>query len=80
MLTIALAVVNDDGALPATLLVVVQFAEVGDHMLPWPGLGTRALNQGVGVSLAVFVACVSAQDHAGLLVTTMIRGRYAIKV
>ena len=61
LLRIALAVVDDHGALPAMLLVVVQFAEIGDDMLPRPGLGARALDQGVvGVGLAVLVASVSA--------------------
>src|SRR5271157_6606846 len=40
LLGIALAVVDDHGALPTTLLVVVQFAEVGNHVLARPGLGT----------------------------------------
>ena len=67
--------------MPTTLLVVVQFAEVGNHVLARPGIGTRALDQGVvGVGLAVFVAGISAQEHAGLLRTRMIWGRHGIKV
>ena len=63
------------------LLVVVQFAEVGDDMLPRPGLGARALDQGVvGVGLAVLVAGVSTQEHAGLPITRMIGGGRGIKV
>ena len=59
LLGITLAVVDDHGALPAMLLVVVQFAEIGDDMLPGPGLGTNAFDQGeVGVGLAVLVAVV----------------------
>ena len=76
-----MAVVNDDGALPAALLVVIQLAEVGNHVLARPRLGARALDQGViGVSLAVFVARVPAQEHADLLATRMIGGRHGIKV
>jgi hypothetical protein len=80
-LGIALAVVDDHGALPAMLLVVVQFAEIGDDVLPRPNLGARALDQGIGgVGLAVLVASVSAQEHAGLPSTRMIGGRDRIKV
>ena len=53
----------------------------GNHVLARPSLGPRALDQGVlAVSLAVFVARVSAQEHAGLLGTRMIGGRHGIKV
>src|SRR5207245_9099957 len=38
-----LSVVKDDGALPASFLVVVEFAEVGDDVLPRPRLGPHAL-------------------------------------
>ena len=80
MLGITLAVVEDDGALPATLLVVVEFAEVGDDVLSRPGLGAHALDQGVvGVGLAVFGPGVASQEHAGLLITRMVRGRHEIK-
>ena len=65
---IALAVVKDDGALPASFLVVVEFAEVGDDVLARPRLGAHALDQGVvGVGLAVFGAGVSPQEHRRLL-------------
>ena len=64
-----LAVVEDDGALPATLLVVVEFAEVGDDVLTRPGLGADAFDEGVvGVGLAVLGAGVAAQEHDSLLV------------
>jgi len=42
LLGIALAVVDDHGALH----IVVEFAQVCDHMLPRRGLGTRTLDQG----------------------------------
>ncbi len=46
LLRIALAVVDDHGALPTMLLVVVQFAEIGDDMLPRPGLGAQCSRPG----------------------------------
>jgi len=53
-----------DGALPAAFLVQVEFAQVGDDPLSWPGLGADALDQGiVGVGLAVFGAVVASQEH-----------------
>ena len=56
LLDIALAVVKDDGALPAAFLVVVEFAQMGDDALPRPGIGANAFDQGVvGVRLAVLV-------------------------
>ena len=65
---VSLAVVDDHGALPATLLVMVELAEVGDDVLAGSRLGAHALDQGViGVGLAVFIAAVAAQEHAGLL-------------
>ena len=68
LLGIALAVVEDDGALPAAFLVVVEFAEIGDDVLPRPGLGAHALDQGVvGVGLAFLGAGVAAQEHPCLL-------------
>ena len=81
LLGVALAVVKDDGALPASFLVVVEFAEVGDDVLARPGLGAHALDQGVvGVGLAVFGAGVAAQEHERLLVPTRPGGRVQFKV
>ena len=60
----ALAIVKDDRALPASFLVVVEFAEVGDGVLSRPGLGANTLDQGVvGVGLAVLGAVVASQKH-----------------
>ena len=65
---IALAVVDDHGALPPSLFVVVQLAEIGDNVLPRPSLGTKTFDQGViRVRLAVLVAGVAPQEHAALL-------------
>ena len=49
-------------------LVVVQFAQISDDVLAWPGLGTRVDQGVVGVGLAVLGASVAAQEHTGLLV------------
>jgi hypothetical protein len=69
LLGLALAVVEDNGALPAALLVVVNFAKVGEHLLAGTGGGTNALDQGiVGVLLAVFGPSVAAEEHSNPLV------------
>jgi hypothetical protein len=55
LLVFALPVVKDHGALPASFLIMVEFAEVGDDLLARSGLGAHALDQAVvGVRLAVF--------------------------
>ena len=78
---IALAVVDDDGALPAFLLVVVELAEIGDDVLTRPGIGADALDEGVvGVGLAIFGAGVAAQEHGGLRATQDGEGRHEIKI
>ena len=57
----SLSIVKHDGALPAAFLVVVEFAQVGDDPLSWPGLGANAFHQGVvGVRLAVFGAAIAS--------------------
>ena len=62
--TVSLPVVKHDGALPTPFLVVVEFAEIGDHPLSWPGLGANAFYQGVvGMGLAVLGAVVASQEH-----------------
>ena len=54
LLGIALAVVKDDGALPAAFLVGIEFAQMGDDVLPRPGFGANAFDEGkVSVRLAV---------------------------
>ena len=64
----SLAVVKDDGALPASFLVVVEFAEVGDDVLARSGFGAHAFDQGVvGVRLTVFGPGVSPQKHKHIL-------------
>src|SRR5262249_27394273 len=63
-LRLAVTVVEDDGSLPTLFLIVVEFAEVGDDPLAWPGLGTHTLDQReVGVLLAVGGPAVASQKH-----------------
>ena len=50
LLGVALAVVKDDGALPALFLIVIQLAQVSDDALPRPGLGANAFDEGIVVS------------------------------
>ena len=81
LLRIALAVVDDYGPLPAALLVMVQFAEIGNDVLTRSSLSAKAFDQGVvAMGLAVLVAGVAAKEHAGLLGTRMIAGQHGIKV
>ena len=71
-LHLAMTVVEGDGALPAPLLSAVEFAEVGDDVLPRPGLGAQALDQReVGVLLAVLGPAVAAKKHPCLLAASM---------
>ena len=66
LLVVPLAIVDADGALPASLLVVVEFAEISDDVLPRSGFGAYALDEGVvSMSLAVFSPGVASQEHAG---------------
>jgi hypothetical protein len=44
-LGLALAVVEDDGALPTPLLIVVEFAQMGDDALPRSSVRSPALDQ-----------------------------------
>ncbi len=68
LLGLALAVVEDDGALPAAFLVVVEFAEVGDDVLAWPGLGAHALDERVVAVLLAFLGPgVATQEHGTTL-------------
>jgi len=80
LLGVSLAIVHDDGALPAALLIVVELTEVSDDVLPGPCGGTQALDQGLGgVGLAVFGTGGAAPEQTGLPITRMVRGRHEIK-
>jgi hypothetical protein len=86
LLRIAVAVVEDDGALPAAFLIVIEFAEVSDDALPRSGLGADAFDEGVvGVDFALFRSLVTSQEHLRLLDTSMVeeagemqRGRFPL--
>ena len=67
---LALAVVEDERALPAPFLVVIEFTEIRDDVLPRSGLGANAFDEGVvGVLFAVLGPSVAAQKHAVILLT-----------
>jgi len=64
LLGVALAVVEDDRALPAAFLVVIEFAEVGDRALSRSIGRAFAFDESVvRVFLAVLEALVSSQKH-----------------
>jgi hypothetical protein len=63
-LRLALAVVEDDGALPASFLVVIEFAEVGDDVLSRPGVRADALDEReIDVGLPVLGAAIASEEH-----------------
>jgi len=75
LLGVALAVVEDDGALPAAFLVTIKLAEVGDDVLPGSDVGAPALDEReVSVGLAVLGARVASQKHRRLLGSSMAKG------
>jgi hypothetical protein len=66
-LGVALAVVENDGALPTAFLVGNEFAEIGNDELAWSGIGANTFDEcEVGVLLAGFGTNVSAEEHPGL--------------
>jgi hypothetical protein len=68
LLSVALAVVENDGALPAAFLVGVELTQVCDDPLARPGIGAHALDQRVvAVELAVLAAAVAPEKHGRLL-------------
>jgi len=72
LLSIALAVVEHDGALPAAFLIVIEFAEMSDNVLARSGVGANGLYQGVvGVRLAVLGTAIASKKHANLLGASM---------
>ncbi len=59
LLSFALAVVKNHGALPAPFLSAVEFAEVSNDVLTRPGLGAETFDESIiGVGLAVLAAAV----------------------
>jgi hypothetical protein len=73
LLGVALAVVENDGALPTAFLIVIEFAEVSDDALPRTGSGADALDESiVGMGLALFGALIASQKHPRLLGPSMV--------
>ena len=71
LLGLALAVVKHHRPLPPTLLIMIEFAEIGDNVLPWTGAGgargevrLRLLSSGV---LEVSWAANQMGDNLGLI-------------
>ena len=74
LLGVALAVVKDDGALPAAFLIVIEFAEMSDDALARPGIGANALDESiVGVGLALFGPLIASEKHPCLLDPSMVK-------
>jgi hypothetical protein len=70
LLVFALLVVKPDSALPAAFLLMVEFTEVSDDVLPRTSLGSNAFNQGVvDMRLAVLGSPITSQKHCGLPAT-----------
>ena len=65
---------KNDGALPATFLGRVEFAQMRDDALPRPGIGANALEESkVGVNFAVFGAVIASKKHGDLLATIVVK-------
>ena len=47
LLSVSLAIVKDDGALPALFLIVIEFAQMSDDMLPRPRIRANAFDEGI---------------------------------
>ena len=55
---------KDSGALPTSLLILAQFAELCDDPLPRTSLGSLGLDEcEIGVPLAILAALVPAKKH-----------------
>ena len=68
MLRLTLAVVAQDGALPASFLSAAQFAEMGDDVLTWAGGGANTFDEReVDVRLTVLGPAVASEEHPCLL-------------
>lgn len=64
LLSIPLAVVEGDGALPASFLVMVEFAQIGDGMLTRTGIGADTFDESVvEMFLAILRAAIATQEH-----------------
>src|ERR1019366_9856667 len=72
LLGIALAVVQNDGALPTAFLVGIEFAQIRHHALAWPRVGANALDEGkVGMDFAILGPTIASEKHRSLLGSSM---------
>ena len=72
MLSLALAIVKNDGALPTPFLIGIELAEMGDYVLPRPGVGPHRFDQGkVSERFAILGAAMASEKHGGLLEASM---------
>jgi hypothetical protein len=68
LLGLSLAVVEGDGALPASLLVGIEFAEVSDDALAWTGLSADRFDKGeIGKGLTGHGPAIASEKHGHLL-------------
>ena len=71
LLGIALAIVKDNGALPAAFFVVIEIAQMGNNALPRPGIGANAFDEGkVGMHLAILGPAIASEKHSRLPLRT----------
>src|SRR6266511_1546604 len=69
LLGIPLTIVKGDRALPAAFLVVIEFTQMSDDVLPWSSGGADTFDEGVvEVFLTILCSAVAAQKHRPLLV------------
>jgi len=74
LLSVSLAIVKDDGALPAQFLIVIEFAQMSNDMLPRPRIGANAFDEGiVGMGLTLLGSLIASQKHPRLLDANMAR-------
>ena len=74
LLSIAVAVVKDDRALPAAFLIVIEFAQVSDDALPRAGSGANALDQRIiSMRLALLGTMVASEKHPCLQDPSMVK-------
>src|ERR1019366_6529085 len=67
-------IVENDGALPAAFLIVIELAQMRDDALAWPGIGAHALDERVvRVKLAVLGAAIASEKHGDLLDYSMVK-------
>src|SRR4029078_4983883 len=66
---IALPIVKGDSSLPPTLLILIQFPQMGNDLLSWPDVCADTLDERVvDVLLAILCSAVATKKHHLLLV------------